>query len=100
MSAMHAEIINKTFIKLLTNLRTCPVLCVCRGKKMSLAHSGSKSNDAKWFHLEIYRQRFFLFLFYFPAAGLPTLTFLSCGVAFEMQKGLENTPSQTFQKQN
>lgn len=46
---MHAEIINHTFIKLLTNLRTALALCVCKGKKKkkkaTLAHSGSKSNE-------------------------------------------------------
>lgn len=58
---MHAEIINHTFIKLLTNLRTALALCVCKGKKkkrkphwLILGANQMKLHDAKWFNLEIY----------------------------------------------
>lgn len=39
-----------------------------------------------------------IFLFFYTR--ITHINLLSCGVAFEMQKVLKNTPSQAFQKQN
>lgn len=46
-----------------------------------------KVHDTKWFYLEIYRHR--LFLFFFFHTRITHINLLSCEVAYEMRKVLK-----------